>query len=91
MQHEDVMIGLLLRSARKAGVYFVMEKRCSFHDIHQGLRTRRVGSSSIMIHRVREHEYMELMDRFKDHDGPRPRNLKQLGGRRFSFSCLSMF
>ncbi|ORC84823.1 putative UDP-Gal or UDP-GlcNAc-dependent glycosyltransferase [Trypanosoma theileri] len=88
MQHEDVMVGLVLRTTRYASVHYVMEKKCSFHDVHQGIRVNKVKESSIMIHRVREKEYKQLMDRFGSHNGSQPRYLNRNSRRRYSFSCL---
>ncbi|ORC84822.1 UDP-Gal or UDP-GlcNAc-dependent glycosyltransferase [Trypanosoma theileri] len=87
LHSEDAMVGLILQ---KSGYYrhvvFVKEMACSFHDIYSGVRIGPIGRSSIMIHHLREKDYRELFDLFRNDTGSYRRR-KYVNKKNFRLLC----
>ncbi|EKG05936.1 UDP-Gal or UDP-GlcNAc-dependent glycosyltransferase, putative [Trypanosoma cruzi] len=73
MDHEDVMVGRVLRGMRYKDVVFFSERPCRFHDVHGSLEVRNVTESSVVVHHVWESEYETLMQRFGNDTSPAPK------------------
>ncbi|ORC84821.1 putative UDP-Gal or UDP-GlcNAc-dependent glycosyltransferase [Trypanosoma theileri] len=85
---EDMMVGYILRKSNYHNklVYF-MERRCSFHDVHEGVRPEPVRRTSMMIHHLWESEYKEFMEMFGNDTNPLRRIWKKIARGRIEFYC----
>ncbi|EKF38069.1 UDP-Gal or UDP-GlcNAc-dependent glycosyltransferase, putative, partial [Trypanosoma cruzi marinkellei] len=86
MDHEDAMVGRALYEVRYEDVVFFSEKRCRFHDVHEGFGVRNVTESSVVVHHLWESEYELLMQRFGNDTSPSPKRFRCSKGR-YIFDC----
>ncbi|KAH9600874.1 hypothetical protein LSM04_000488 [Trypanosoma melophagium] len=88
LNSEDMMVGFILRKTNFHNrlIYF-MERRCSFHDVHEGVRVEPVKRSSMMIHHLWENEYAKFMRLFGNNTLPLRRIKRNIGQRRIEFYC----
>ncbi|ORC84786.1 UDP-Gal or UDP-GlcNAc-dependent glycosyltransferase [Trypanosoma theileri] len=85
---EDSMIGLVLFTlGYYPKILFVREGKCSFHDLHGGVRPFSVNPSSVVIHHVEEKEYMMLMKRFLNNTHAVARRQRNYGKGSIKISC----
>ncbi|ORC84787.1 UDP-Gal or UDP-GlcNAc-dependent glycosyltransferase, partial [Trypanosoma theileri] len=86
MFHEDMMVGHVLHLSKYKGLVYVIEKVCRFHNLHGSPTKRRVGKKSVMVHHIKEKEYMKLMHRFGNDTTPIAKNYSRLNNR-IEFDC----
>ncbi|RNF26398.1 putative UDP-Gal or UDP-GlcNAc-dependent glycosyltransferase, partial [Trypanosoma conorhini] len=86
MDHEDMMVGIVLQKAEYGSLTFVKESTCRFHYVRNGPRLAPVRQSSVVVHHINEEEYEVLMRRFGKDTSPSPKKYRRMKGG-FVFDC----
>ncbi|RNF11037.1 UDP-Gal or UDP-GlcNAc-dependent glycosyltransferase [Trypanosoma rangeli] len=87
MNHEDAMVGRVLREIRYKELVYVKEGPCRFHDVHVGSHLGPVSQGSVVVHHLWESEYELLMRRFGNDTFPLPQRYRRMRGG-FVFDCF---
>ncbi|ORC92169.1 putative UDP-Gal or UDP-GlcNAc-dependent glycosyltransferase [Trypanosoma theileri] len=87
MNHEDMMVGRVLRDARYNSLVVARDKQCRFHNLHSGIPVRAVTKNSLIVHHLLESDYGMLMKRFGNDTNPSPYRYKRIGHGLIMFAC----